>query len=63
MAPVEWEYLVLRLAEGRATHITDRVNQHATEGYEPVIMCGDATLTILLRRPKPAAEQAPEPSV
>jgi hypothetical protein len=60
MADQQYEYLLLRLAEARATHITERINQHADEGYEPVIMCGDATLSVLLRRPKPADKPASE---
>ncbi len=54
MAEQPYEYLIIRLAEARATHITERLNQHAAEGYEPIIMCGDATLSLLLRRPKQA---------
>jgi hypothetical protein len=57
MADQRYDYLLLRLAEARATHITERINQHADEGYEPIIMCGDATLSVLLRRPKAAADK------
>ena len=62
MAQVQWEYLLVRLTDARATHISERLNQHATEGYEPVIMCGDATLSILMRRPKQATDAAPAES-
>jgi hypothetical protein len=59
MVPVEYEYVLLRLTDARAAHISERLNQHADEGYEPVLMCGDATLSLLLRRAKSAAPAAP----
>jgi hypothetical protein len=60
MAEQQYEYLIIRLAEARATHITERLNQHAAEGYEPIVMCGDATLSLLLRRPKQAKTESTE---
>lgn len=60
MAQQKYEYLVIRLSEARATHVTERINQHAAEGYEPIFMCGDATLTVLLRKEK--AEEASLPA-
>ena len=59
MASEVYEYIVLRLADARAAHINERLNDHAAEGYEPILMCGDATLTLLLRRPKPPKAEAP----
>jgi hypothetical protein len=59
MGAQQWEYLIIRLTDARPTHIGERLNQHASEGYEPIMMCGDATLTLLLRRPK---EEAPAPA-
>ncbi|MGQ9732652.1 MAG: hypothetical protein ACUVX8_15445 [Candidatus Zipacnadales bacterium] len=58
MQPVQYEYVVIRLGEGRATHLADRINDHAAEGYEPFMMCGDTFLTVLLRRPKTAESPA-----
>ncbi|MBM3473729.1 MAG: hypothetical protein FJX75_10715 [Armatimonadetes bacterium] len=59
MAAQQWEYLVIRLTDARATHISERLNQHAAEGYEPIMMCGDVTLSLLLRKPK---EETPAPA-
>ena len=59
MPSQEYEYVVVRLTDARAAHIGERLNQHAEEGYEPVLMCGDATLTLLLRRAKALKAEAP----
>ncbi len=60
----DWEYNVLQMAAtGRSTHLAERLNQMADEGYEPFMVSGDETITIVLRRPRRAeaggaAEQA-----
>jgi hypothetical protein len=55
----DWEYSVLQMAaSGRSTHLAERLNQMAEEGFEPFISSGDETITILLRRPKQAKADA-----
>ncbi|MBM3499187.1 MAG: hypothetical protein FJX74_11010 [Armatimonadetes bacterium] len=63
MAEQTYEYLILRLSGDRAAHLAERLNQHAAEGYEPIMMCGDAALSLLLRRPKEAKLEPPEEAV
>jgi len=59
----DWEYNVLQMAvSGRSTHLAERLNQMAEEGFEPFMSNGDATVTILLRRPKQKEAGAAEPA-
>ena len=60
MKAQDYEYVLLKFAAGTLAHMTERINQHAEDGYEPILMCGDEQTTILLRRLRPtAAETAP----
>ena len=52
MDPKGHEYVLLKFRAGTLSHITERINQHAEEGYEPIMMSGDENTTILLRRAK-----------
>lgn len=57
----DWEYSVLQMAAaGRSTHLAERLNQMAEEGFEPFMSSGDETVTIILRRPKQAEAGAAE---
>jgi hypothetical protein len=60
----DWEYTVLQMATtGRSTHLAERLNQMAEDGFEPFMSSGDDTVTIILRRPKQAkAGGAAEPT-
>ena len=62
MAAHEWEYTILQMAAGRSSHMSERVNDLCTEGFEPVLMTGDATVTLLMRRPKKAEGQSAAPT-
>jgi hypothetical protein len=42
-------------AGGRLQQINDRLNALAAEGWEPILMSGDDSLSILLRRPAPSS--------
>jgi hypothetical protein len=59
MAQSAWEYTILQMQSGRSTHLSERINQLCAEGFEPVMITGDATITILMRKP---AEEKPAPS-
>ncbi len=52
MAATDWEYTILQMAAGRSTHMSDRINQLCHEGFEPFMLTGDATVTLIMRRPK-----------
>jgi hypothetical protein len=53
MAATDWEYTILQMAAGRSTHMSDRINQLCEEGFEPHMLTGDTTVTLIMRRPKP----------
>lgn len=57
----DWEYNLLQMASGRSTHMAERINQMAEEGFEPFLVCGDATITVFLRRPREAEADAGDP--
>ncbi len=52
MEAKQWEYVLLKFSAGTLGHISERVNEHAQRGFEPIMLCGDEQTTILLRRPK-----------
>jgi len=54
----EWEYNVLQIGSGRSSHLAERINHMAEEGFEPFLVCGDQTVTVLLRRPRAAQPEA-----
>ena len=58
MAAPDYEYVVLKFSAGTISHMSERMNDHAEKGYEPVMMCGDSHTTILLRRPKQEKPEA-----
>lgn len=56
-----FEFHVINMPPGgRITNLNERLEQLVNEGWEPVVMCGDQTLNIMLRRPapQPAAQQS-----
>ena len=55
----QYEYLLLQSAAGaRITLLNERLEAHVLEGWEPIMMSGDTTLNVMLRRPRrPAATQ------
>jgi len=53
----EYEYQVLQVQAARSAHINERLGVFALEGWEPVFMCGETALTIMLRRKR--EEHAP----
>jgi hypothetical protein len=54
-----FEYRVTQLlAGGNISHLNDRINGLVQEGWEPVMMCGDVNLSVLLRRQRQAGEHA-----
>ena len=63
-----FEYHVINMpAGGRITNLNEGLEQMVEEGWEPVVMCGNETLNIMLRRAtaqaapqQPAAPQAPQ---
>jgi hypothetical protein len=60
----KWEYRVLQSTAGAVTHLNDRINSMAEEGWEAVSLSGDTMVNVLMRRPraeKPAAETPPPP--
>lgn len=62
-----YEYRILQSAAGApVTHLNDRINTLAGEGWEVVELSGDATVNVLLRRAKTQASApraaAPQPS-
>ena len=56
----DWEYNVLQMPSGRSTHLAERMNQMAEEGFEPFLLCGDQTVTVVLRAPRQAKPEAGE---
>jgi hypothetical protein len=61
MAAADWEYNILQMAAGRSAHMSDRINQLGEEGFEPYMLVGDTTITLLMRRPKQEAQTPPAP--
>ncbi len=57
----EWEYNVLQMGSGRSTHLAERINQFTEDGFEPFLICGDQTVTVLLRRPRTEKPEAGAP--
>jgi hypothetical protein len=59
-----YEYMVVQMAAGgRVTHLNERLATMVAEGWEPVMMCGDNSVSVMLRRPaKPAQAPAAPPA-
>jgi hypothetical protein len=52
-----YEYRVTQLlAGGNIAHLNDRMAGLVAEGWAPIMMCGDNTISVMLRREKPAEE-------
>ena len=46
-----YEYRVTQLlAGGNIQHLNDRIGHMVTEGWEPIMMTGDAIISVMLRR-------------
>jgi hypothetical protein len=63
-----WEFRVLQSAAAAVTHLNDRINTMAADGWECMGISGDQMVYVLLRRPvseapaaKPAVEAPPPP--
>jgi hypothetical protein len=57
-----FEYQVVQMAQGgRIGQFNERIAMMVAEGWDPIIMCGDGTLSIMLRRPVAAQAAAPAP--
>ena len=57
----QYEYTVIQSAAGaRISLMNERIETLVADGWEPVLMSGDATVSILFRRPRrqAAAQQA-----
>ena len=53
-----YEYVIVQMsAGGRSVHLNERINNMVQEGWEPVMMTGDATVSVMLRRPLQQAQQ------
>jgi hypothetical protein len=61
-AKMVYEYMVVQMAAGgRVTHLNERLAAMVAEGWEPMMMCGDNSVSVMLRRAaKPAAAAAPQ---
>ena len=60
----KYEFRVLQSAAAAVTHLNDRINTMAADGWECMGISGDQMVYVLLRRPfaeKPAAEAPPAP--
>jgi len=54
-----YEYRVTQLlAGGNIQHLNDRIAHMVSEGWEPIMMTGDATISVMLRRPVQAGAAA-----
>ena len=48
-----FEYQIIQMvAGGRVTHLNERMEAMAAEGWEPIMMSGDSGLNVLMRRAK-----------
>jgi nucleoid-associated protein YgaU len=55
----QYEYMLLQSAAGaRTSLLNERLEAHVVEGWEPVMLSGDTTVNVLLRRPRQAAARA-----
>lgn len=56
----QYDYMVVQSAAGaRVSILNERIETMVGEGWEPILMSGDTTVNVMLRRPKaqPAARQ------
>lgn len=52
----QYEYMLLQSAAGaRTSLLNERIEAHVAEGWEPIMMSGDTTVNVMLRRPRQAA--------
>ena len=58
---MKFEYHVIQMAAGgRIGQFNDRITALVEEGWEPFLMSGDTSITIMMRRPvNPGTAQAP----
>lgn len=55
-----YEYMIVQMAAGgRITHLNERLHSMVAEGWEPFLMTGDNSVSVMMRRPIKAAGQAP----
>jgi hypothetical protein len=54
----KWEYRVLQSASNAITHLNERMNSMAADGWECVGISGDQMVCVLMRRPAPPVDQA-----
>ncbi len=54
----KYEYRIVQSQAGAAiAHLNERINTMAEEGWEPIFMSGSETVNVMMRRPKPEAQQ------
>ena len=54
-----YEYRVVQGGAGAAiTHLNDRINAMAEEGWEVVMISGSEIVNVLMRRVKPGSEES-----
>lgn len=52
----QYEYTILQSAAGaRTSLLNERIEALAVEGWEPILMSGDATVNVMLRRLRQSA--------
>lgn len=57
-----YEYMVIQMAAGgRITHLNERLHSMVAEGWEPILMTGDNSVSVMMRRPVKAGAQAVAP--
>jgi hypothetical protein len=55
----QYEYILVQMAAGsRAQLFNERLEHMSSEDWEPVLMSGDTTVNVLMRRPRKAAAAA-----
>jgi len=58
-----YEYRVLQsAASAPISHLNERINAMAEEGWEVIGISGDTTVNVIMRREKPQAANQPQPS-
>lgn len=54
-----YEYRVTQLlAGGNIQHLNERIAHMVADGWEPIMMTGDATISVMLRRAVQTGQQA-----
>lgn len=55
-----YEYQLIQMAAGsRTAMFNERIEHMAAEGWEPILMAGDTSVNVLMRRPRQAVAARP----